>query len=131
MPGFSNRSLVRLGECHLDIQKLFTEVVLGFDCSIIEGHRPEEKQDEMFELGRSKLKWPKSKHNKEISNAVDSAPYPIDWEDRERFLYFGGYVLGVAFKMNIGLRWGGDWDRDTQVKDNRFDDLVHFELYFN
>ena len=30
--------------------------------------------------------------------------------------------------MNIKLRWGGDWDRDTQVKDNSFDDLLHFEL---
>lgn len=85
----------------------------------------------MFELGRSKLKWPKGKHNKRPAEATDAAPYPIDWEDRERFIMFGGYVLGIAFELNIGLRWGGDWDRDTQVKDNRFDDLVHFELYFN
>jgi len=26
------------------------------------------------------------------------------------------------------IRWGGDWDMDTQTKDNKFDDLVHFEL---
>ena len=30
--------------------------------------------------------------------------------------------------MDINLRWGGDWDQDTEVKDNRFDDLGHFEL---
>ena len=28
----------------------------------------------------------------------------------------------------VEIRWGGDWDSDTQVKDNKFDDLVHFEL---
>jgi hypothetical protein len=28
----------------------------------------------------------------------------------------------------LKLRWGGDWDMDTEVKDNKFDDLVHFEL---
>ena len=29
--------------------------------------------------------------------------------------------------MGIKIRWGGDWDSDTQVNDNKFDDLVHFE----
>ena len=28
----------------------------------------------------------------------------------------------------IPLRWGGDWDVDTELKDNDFDDLPHFEL---
>jgi peptidoglycan L-alanyl-D-glutamate endopeptidase CwlK len=43
-------------------------------------------------------------------------------------------VLGVAERLyNEGrishrLRWGGDWDMDTKVSDNDFDDLVHFEL---
>ena len=35
--------------------------------------------------GRSKLSWLESKHNCEPSRAVDIAPYPIDWDDRERF----------------------------------------------
>jgi hypothetical protein len=30
--------------------------------------------------------------------------------------------------MGIELRWGGDWDQDFEVKDNRFDDFPHFEL---
>jgi len=30
--------------------------------------------------------------------------------------------------MGMKIRWGGDWDMDTQTKDNKFDDLVHFEL---
>jgi hypothetical protein len=30
--------------------------------------------------------------------------------------------------MGIELRWGGDWSMDFEVKDNRFDDLVHFEI---
>jgi peptidoglycan L-alanyl-D-glutamate endopeptidase CwlK len=36
--------------------------------------------------------------------------------------------LGVASQMGLKIRWGGDWDMDTQTKDNKFDDLVHFEL---
>jgi len=30
--------------------------------------------------------------------------------------------------MGVDLRWGGDWDGDTEVRDNGFDDLVHFEI---
>lgn len=30
--------------------------------------------------------------------------------------------------MGVTLRWGGDWDSDTEVNDNSFDDLVHFEI---
>jgi peptidoglycan L-alanyl-D-glutamate endopeptidase CwlK len=121
--------MARLEECDPALIRLFMEVVTGFDCTVIEGHRPEAKQNEMVELGRSQLEWPKSKHNQEPSQAVDVAPYPVDWEDRERFIFFGGYVKGIADSMKIGIRWGGDWDHDTQVKDNRFDDLPHFELY--
>jgi len=42
--------------------------------------------------------------------------------------------MGVARMLkDIGeieheVRWGGDWDRDTELKDNRFMDLVHIEL---
>ena len=30
--------------------------------------------------------------------------------------------------MNINLRWGGDWNQDFQVNDNKFDDFPHFEV---
>jgi len=30
--------------------------------------------------------------------------------------------------MGFKIRWGGDWDMDTHTKDNKFDDLVHFEM---
>ena len=103
-------------------------VVQKFDNTIITGHRGEAEQEQHYLEGRSKVQFPNSKHNTLPSVAVDAAPYPIDWNDRERFTYFAGYVLGVADSMGISLRWGGDWDRDTEVKDNNFDDLLHFEL---
>jgi hypothetical protein len=62
------------------------------------------------------------------AEAVDAAPYPIDWKDRERFSYFAGVVLGIAQSQGLQLTWGGDWDRDWQLRDNTFDDLLHFEL---
>ena len=61
-------------------------------------------------------------------NFQDVAPYQIDWQDKDRFYYFAGIVKGVALKLNIPIRWGGDWDSDTQVKDQTFFDLPHFEI---
>jgi len=135
MPRFSKRSLSRLETCHEDLQKVFKKVVEMFDCTIIEGHRGKTKQNKAYADGKSKLKYPKGKHNKKPSIAVDVIPYPIDWSNRDRHHYFAGYVLGVAWGMYLQkqishkIRWGGDWDMDTETKDNRFDDLVHFELH--
>ena len=128
MPRFGKRSIGRLQTCDQKLQELFYEVVKHFDCSIIEGNRGEERQNRAFADGKSKVKYPNGKHNKFPSVAVDVAPYPIDWSDRDRFHYFGGFVLGVAKEMGMNIRWGGDWNQDTHTKDNKFDDLVHFEI---
>ena len=128
MPRFSKKSLSKLETCDKRIQDLFLRVVKKFDCTIIEGHRSKDRQNKLFDEGKSKLKYPKGKHNATPSKAVDVAPYPIDWNDRERFTYFAGYVVGIAYQMGLKIRWGGDWDMDTQVKDNNFDDLPHFEI---
>ena len=128
MPRFGKRSISRLKTCDQKLQELFYEVVKHFDCSIIEGHRGEERQNKAYADGKSKVKYPNGKHNQNPSIAVDVAPYPIDWSDRDRFHYFGGFVLGVAKQMGMNIRWGGDWNQDTETKDNKFDDLVHFEI---
>ena len=62
------------------------------------------------------------------SMAVDVAPCPIDWEDTKRFYHFGGYVKAWAHALDIKIIWGGDWDSDNDFRDQRFHDLVHFEL---
>lgn len=125
---YSQRSLDRLATCDTRLQRVFHAVIRVVDCTILCGHRGQAEQDEAFRAGKSKVRWPHGKHNSLPSMAVDAAPYPIDWEDRERATLFAGFVLGVAREMGIRLRWGGDWNGDWQVKDNAFDDLWHFEL---
>ena len=128
MPNFSNESLKKLSTCSESLQKLFSIVVQDFDCTILEGHRGQKEQNEAFTSGHSKLKYPDGNHNKFPSLAVDVAPYPVDWNDRERMTLFAGFVIGTAKQLGIKIRWGGDWNNNTQVKDNKFDDLVHFEI---
>jgi peptidoglycan L-alanyl-D-glutamate endopeptidase CwlK len=71
---------------------VFTEVIKHFDCTILEGHRGKEAQNEAVRTGKSKVRWPNGNHNKSPALAVDVAPWPVNWQDRERFYYFGGFV---------------------------------------
>jgi len=128
MPIFSKRSEDKLYTCNGDLIQLFIAAVIDFDCTILCGHRGDAEQNTLFEQGYSQVQFPDSKHNVDPSMAVDAAPYPIDWNDTGRFHYFAGHVRGIASSLGLDVIWGGDWDDDTQVKDNKFNDLVHFQL---
>ena len=128
MPRFGKSSRKRLETCDERLQKVFNEVIKYVDCSVLEGHRGKERQNKFYDEGKSKVQFPNGRHNKLPSCAVDVTPYPVDWDDRERQTLFAGFVLGVARGMGIVLRWGGDWDQDFQVMDNKFDDFPHFEI---
>ena len=128
MPYFGKKSKERLNTCDSNLQKVFNEVIKHVDCSVLEGHRSKDRQNKLYEEGKTKVKYPNGRHNRQPSSAVDVTPYPVDWKDRERQTLFAGFVIGVASQMGINLRWGGDWDQDFQVVDNRFDDFPHFEL---
>jgi peptidoglycan L-alanyl-D-glutamate endopeptidase CwlK len=132
MPAFSARSTARLLTCDERLVELFRRVVVRHDCTILCGARSEADQNAAFESGRSTKRWPESRHNCPEegvrSLAVDVAPYPIDWNNLERFNRFAFYVFGVADSLQLPLRWGGNWDGDADLDDQTFYDLVHFEV---
>jgi len=98
-------------------------VLLEIDISILEGHRGQVRQDQLFEIGRSKLKFPHSRHNKNPSLAVDIAEYPIQWDNIERWLKLSLTVKQKAAQLGIQIEWGGDW--------NSFKDEPHWQLKYN
>jgi len=124
MPKFGKKSQERLRGVNSELVNVLFELVKIMDVTIIEGVRSQERQDRLVAEGKSKTKF--SKHL--TGRAVDLAPYPIDWEDRDRFHYMGGMLRGIAHQMGVKVIWGGDWDGDGETKDNNFDDLVHIEL---
>ena len=128
MPKFGKRSRERLSTCDKRLQEVFNEVIKTVDCSVLEGHRGKDRQNMLYKEWKTKLTFPKGRHNSSPSNAVDVVPYPVDWGDRERFHLFAGFVLGIAKGMGINLRWGGDWNINWFVDDNKFDDFPHFEI---
>ena len=124
MPKFGKRSKERLKGVDARLVSVLNELVKIMDVTIIEGLRSEQRQEKLLKEGSTKTKF--SKHI--TGKAVDLAPYPIDWKDRDRFHYMGGMIRGIAKQLNVNVRWGGDWDSDGETKDNRFDDLVHVEI---
>lgn len=134
MAKFGRRSKSNLSTCDEELQRLFNEVIKYYDCSVLCGHRGEAEQNAAFHNGYSKLKFPRSKHNGSPSKAVDVVPYyanssnKIPWNNREKFILFGGFVLGMAASMDIKLRWGGDFNQNRDTKDQSFWDGPHFEL---
>jgi peptidoglycan L-alanyl-D-glutamate endopeptidase CwlK len=110
----------RLRECHPKLQKLMEEVSDRASIYVLCGFRGEKEQNEAFDKGASKLKFPDSKHNKTPSLAVDIAPNPLLWDDIEGFKKLGDLVKRVAKELDIQVKWGGDWVS--------FKDYPHFEL---
>lgn len=123
---YSDKSLAKLETADDRLQKLFKLAANWWDITILEGHRDVRRQQSLFMAGKTKVR--RSKHNEEPSQAVDAAPYPIDWQDVERFYRFGFFMLGLAAAIGVPLRWGGDWDGDGDITDQKFNDLVHFEV---
>mgnify|MGYP003648498022 CR=1 FL=1 len=129
MPFYSEASRQKLSTCDERLQRLFFRVIDLVDITIVCGMRDEKAQNKAFAGGFSKVTFPNSRHNASPSLAVDWAPYPIDWEDRDRFLYVAGIIYGVAREMGIDeIRNGADWRRNGRAKRNNFDDLGHTEI---
>ena len=142
---FGSRSKERLATCHPVLQQILSAAILytPMDFTVLFGYRGQEEQNRLYEEGRSKLRYPDSKHNKtgadgrQESHAVDVAPwYPdaphIRWNRPDEFRWLAGFIMGVgesiARSEGFTLRWGGDWDRDGNHHDQSFMDLPHIEL---
>lgn len=125
---FSKRSQAKLETCVQPIQLLCHEMIKVVDFTVLCGFREKEKQNEALRLNRTTKRWPYSKHNRLPSPAIDLAPYPIKWEELDRFAYFAGWVMSKAKEMEIALKWGGDWDGDFNIQEHRLIDMPHFEI---
>lgn len=125
---YSERSLARLSTACSELQLLFMNAIEYIDITIVCAHRNSHDQNEAYEAGNSKLKWPDSNHNEFPSDAVDAVPYPQMWDDKKRFYYVNGILQTLATQQGIILVWGGNWDHDNDFNDQTFMDLGHWEI---
>lgn len=112
------RSMQSLSGVHpdlVDVVKLaitITEV----DFTVIEGIRNINRQRQLYKAGKSTTM--NSRHI--TGHAIDMVPWPVDWEDLERFNVMAEAMKTAAEVQEIPIVWGGDW--------KSFYDAPHFEL---
>jgi len=136
---YGSGSWKKLMSCHPKIQSLFVEAIKYFNLSVDCGTRGRKAQEKAKAEKRSDVNYPDSIHNpdnpvnadKKGVRAIDVLPYPVDWKDKERFMYTGGKIMLLAKQMDIPMRWGADWNRDSRMRDDdkrkALRDYPHFE----
>ena len=101
------------------------------DFTVLEGVRTLERQRELYAQGRTApgkiVTWTmKSRHIE--GKAVDLVPYPLDWNDLEKFNKIKDAMFQAAKEQDVNLRWGADWDGDGKYREKGEYDSPHFEL---
>lgn len=126
----SEKGMERLATCHKVIQEVVVEANKEVNFSVLCGHRGEKEQNEAFNSvpKRSKLKYPKSRHNKMPSLAVDLLPLPTQWSDIRAFKRMAAVIQRIARVKGAHIIWGGDWNENGRSDDEKFFDGAHFEL---
>jgi len=143
MKTLSAMGMKRRETLHPNIQQVLDKALADdLDITLLYGHRTPQEQYEIWCQGRTKpgaivthkdgIK-DKSMHNYFPSLAMDIALFdssstPVDWKDLSRFFYLGGRIVQIARDLKIPMRWLGDADGDTNIKEEKFIDLPHFEL---
>lgn len=132
MPQFGIESRKQQATCDPRLIRLQNWAIQYIDHSILEGHRNKIDQDADYAKGVSKLKWPNGNHNKLPSRAFDFSPFPIDWGNKAtalgRFMLVAGVYLAGAKILGIKIRFGWDWNRNLDPRDESFLDWGHIEL---
>ncbi len=123
---FSQRSEDNLKGVHPDLVKVVRRALQlsDIDFTVIEGLRTKERQNQLYVLRKTKTL--NSRHL--TGHAVDIAPYPLDWNDIEKFGKLAKAMFAAAKELKIPIRWGGDWNRNGRSDDETFYDGPHFEL---
>ena len=129
---WSSASARKLDSCETPLQEIMNSVLahFPFDVVIIEGHRSNARQQQLFDAGKSKALPGQSKHNRFPSEAVDAAPLvdgKIQWNNRDLWIQFASFVKAIGASQGYDIRWGGDWDGDLNIEEHSFLDFPHFE----
>lgn len=66
--------------------------------------------------------------------AMHCIPYPDGWKNLREMTFLAGHLILAAHilkkskEITHSLRWGGNWDMDSDLDDQDWDDMGHYEL---
>ena len=61
-------------------------------------------------------------------NVILETPYPLDWNDIDKFNKIKDAMFQAAKELDVNLRWGADWDGDGNYREKVEYDSPHFEI---
>lgn len=126
------------------IEKALTYDIIDF--KVICGVRTLNEQKALYAQGRTKpgkiVTWTlNSRHLPDpktgLGRAVDLLPAPYDWkveddkttpEQDDNFIKLANAMLKASKELGIPIRWGANWDGDTQIREKGESDNPHFEM---
>ena len=127
MYSFSTKSLNLLNHPKFSptLRLLLMEAIKDspIDFTVLETVRTIERQKELKAQGKSQTLRSRHIPSTNISGyseAADIAPYPINWQDLNRFRKLSEHILKKANQLGIPITWGGNWK--TLV------DMPHYEI---
>ena len=132
----SERSLFRLKDVNIKIINLSLLAIkrtpIDFGIAWMGGKRTAEEQNQLFKDGYSQCDGYEKISKHQSGDAVDLNVFingsVVD--NKEMLCVVAGVMFACANELNIKIRWGGDWDSDSDVRDNKFNDLYHYELIY-
>ena len=101
----------RLMDVDTKLINLVKEFSMYEDVIVLCGYRGEKEQTEAFNKGNSKAKWPKSKHNKKPSLAIDIGPTldsgkSVPWNQLDKWVTFCEAFEAFAHRKGVKLIGG-------------------------
>ena len=143
---FGTRSEAQLQTCDPLLDSVMRKALKmsDVDFGIVQGARSIEEQRDYFRKGNSKVNpdgyignlpalYAAAKHitgpGMRYSRACDIVVSGAKAYDIPTLCYIAGVVLTCAKYMGVKVRWGGNWDADSEIiTDQTLVDAVHFEL---
>lgn len=134
---FSKTSEERLSTVSPVLQKIIRESLrtslIDFGIPQYGGKRTLEEQKALYNCRprKSKCDGVKKQSYHQTGNAIDIVIYVNGGYTYDTRYYYlmAHHIMATAKRLGYtNLRWGGDWDKDWDLDDQKFNDLVHFEL---
>jgi peptidoglycan L-alanyl-D-glutamate endopeptidase CwlK len=143
---YGTASLNHLAGVTPRLRRVFLSAINLCDITIIDGIRTRAEQERNLANGASTTL--RSKHLPQppdnLSRAVDATLHPVAWAALERgfdavkradpelrileHVWMMGALAGIAHEQGVKVRQGTDWNRNAQMEDQTFNDLVHTEI---
>jgi len=127
----SRKRLVGIDSRLLDVVELAIRLSpIDFGIPKDGGLRTTERQKEIYDSGASKVDGVSKLSKHQSGKAFDFVCYDdsgLTWNPDHYFIVWGViYACGV--QKGLHLRWGGNWDGDSNFNDQTFNDLGHVEI---